>query len=95
MTYHSLASEYGAYDPIAHEFGTPPTLSEAESGELVGTGSEGIEHYEIRKLSNRYFAVFPGIERPTLMSEGKAHYEEAERAAKEIARFITPTGHEA
>ena len=95
MTYHSLASEYGAYDPIAHEFGTPPTLSEAESGELVGTGSEGIEHYEIRKLSNRYFAVFLGVDRPTLMSEGKARYEEAEREAKEIARLITPTGHEA
>ena len=90
-----LDSDSSSYDPIAHEFGTPPTLSEAEDGELVGTGSEGIEHYEIRKLSNRYFAVFPGIDRPTLMSEGKAHYEEAERTAKEIARLITPVEHEA
>jgi len=93
MTYASLASEYGApaYDPIAHEFGTPPTLAEAEDeGELVATGSEGIEHYEIRKLSGRYFAVIGGIDRPAVMSAGKGSKEEAEEAAKEIARLITP-----
>ena len=79
-----------SYDPMIDEQGTPPTLSEAENGKLMRTGSEGIEHYEIRRLSGRYFAVFPGIEEATIMSEGKATEEEAEEAAKEIADLIAP-----